>query len=220
MNQHTGRERGGLRVDNGAHVERSGVRDGGSPAVSHALGHGVVIPGVDPPSAIVGGEAFLARIYNAYQQMQSPAAGSNVWNTALLIGWDEPGGTYDHVPPGPVPPPDPSARTFSHAFTLDIPRDPSTWPVLHPYLLPGYIQDAPGLGKVLSTLGKAVFNGIRACAEQHNIKIEGLPADPKAEIPPSRQCSSSVTSSRSNSPYCIGPLRVPAPQSDPDVRQP
>ena len=23
---------------------------------------------------------------------------SNVWNTALLIGWHEPGGTYDHVP--------------------------------------------------------------------------------------------------------------------------
>jgi phospholipase C len=21
----------------------------------------------------------------------------NVWNTTLLIGWDEPGGTYDHV---------------------------------------------------------------------------------------------------------------------------
>jgi phospholipase C len=215
------------------------------PAVSHALGHGVVIPGVDPPSAILGGEAFLARIYNAYQQMQSPAAGSNVWNTALLIGWDEPGGTYDHVPPGPVPPPDPSApegqfgfrfdrsgyrvpaivispwvaegevlnqehrhtsliatlreqwalgdpltardaaaRTFSHAFTLDTPRDPRTWPVADPRPVPPYIQDALALGQSLSTLGKAVFNGIRAYAEQHNIQIEGLPKDPGAEIPP------------------------------------
>jgi phospholipase C len=78
------------------------------PAVSRALGHGVVIPGVDPPSAILRGEKFLARVYNAYKGMQSPA-GSSIWNTALLIGWDEPGGTYDHVPPGPVPPPDPSA---------------------------------------------------------------------------------------------------------------
>ena len=68
------------------------------PAVSRALGHGIVIPGVDPPSSILGGEAFLARIYNAYKAMQSPA-GANVWNTTLLIGWDEPGGTYDHVPP-------------------------------------------------------------------------------------------------------------------------
>jgi phospholipase C len=54
------------------------------PAVSRALGQGVVIPGVDPPSSILGGEAFLARIYNAYKAMQSPE-GSNVWNTALKI---------------------------------------------------------------------------------------------------------------------------------------
>jgi phospholipase C len=214
------------------------------PAVSHALGHGIVIPGVDPPSSILGGEAFLARIYNAYQAMQSPA-GSNIWNTTLLIGWDEPGGTFDHVPPGPVPPPDPSAppgqlgfrfdrsgyrvpaivispwvaegevfneehrhtsliatlreqwglgdpltardaaaRTFSHAFTLDAPRDPSTWPVADPRPVPQYIQDALALGQALSTLGKAAFNGIRAYAQQHDIQIEGLPADPHAEIPP------------------------------------
>ncbi len=61
-------------------------------------------PGVDSPSSILGGEAFLARIYNAYKGMQA-LAGANVWNTALLIGWDEPGGTFHHVPPGPVPPP-------------------------------------------------------------------------------------------------------------------
>jgi hypothetical protein len=62
------------------------------PAVSRVLGHGVVIPGVDPPSSVLGGEAFLARIYNAYKAMDS-LDGSNVWNTALLVGWDEPGGT-------------------------------------------------------------------------------------------------------------------------------
>ena len=53
---------------------------------------------------MLGGEAFLQRIYDAYRSMTSPS-GTNVWNTALLIGWDEPGGTYDHVAPGPVPPP-------------------------------------------------------------------------------------------------------------------
>ena len=67
-------------------------------AVSRALGHGIVVPGVDPPSSILGGEAFLARIYNAYTSMQSPTV-SNVWNTSLLIGWDEPGGTYDQFRP-------------------------------------------------------------------------------------------------------------------------
>ncbi len=88
------------------------------PAAARALGHGIVIPGLDPPSSILGGEAFLARIYNAYKAMQSPA-GSNVWNTTLLIGWDEPGGTFDHVPPGPVPPPDPSAPEGQLGFTFD-----------------------------------------------------------------------------------------------------
>jgi len=47
-----------------------------------------------------------------------------------------------------------------------------------------YIEDALGLGKSLSTLGKAAFEGIPAYAEQHNIQIEGLPTDPNAEIPP------------------------------------
>ena len=50
--------------------------------------------------------------------MQSPT-GSNVWNTTLLIGWDEPGGTYDHVPPPSVPPPDPSAPAGEDGFTFD-----------------------------------------------------------------------------------------------------
>jgi phospholipase C len=88
------------------------------PAVSRALGHGIVVPGVDPPSSILGGEQFLARIYDSYKAMQSPT-GSNVWNRTLLIGWDEPGGTFDHVPPGPVAPPDPSAPAREFGFGFD-----------------------------------------------------------------------------------------------------
>src|SRR6185437_10836225 len=63
---------------------------------------------VDSPSSTLAGEVFLARIFNAYRSAMTEG-GANVWNTALLIGWDEPGGTYDHVPPGPVVPPDPAA---------------------------------------------------------------------------------------------------------------
>ena len=37
----------------------------------------------------------------------------------LFVGWDEPGGTYDHVPPGPVPPPDPSAPAGQLGFRFD-----------------------------------------------------------------------------------------------------
>jgi hypothetical protein len=50
--------------------------------------------------------------------------------------------------------------------------------------VPQYIQDALALGQTLSTLGKAVFNGIRAYAQQNGIHIDGLPADPNAAIPP------------------------------------
>jgi phospholipase C len=73
---------------------------------------------MDPPSSIRGGEAFLGRIYNAIRSAASPN-GSNVYNTLFFIGWDEPGGTYDHVPPGPVPPPDPSAPAGQLDFKFD-----------------------------------------------------------------------------------------------------
>ncbi len=62
---------------------------------------------MDNPSSMLSGEAFLARVYRAYRSATN-TGGANVWNTPLLIGWDEPGGTYDHVPPGPVPPPEDS----------------------------------------------------------------------------------------------------------------
>jgi phospholipase C len=73
---------------------------------------------MDSPSSMLSGEAFLARVYAAYRAATSPD-GANVWNTALLVGWDEPGGTYDHVPPGPVPPPDPAAPAGELGFTFD-----------------------------------------------------------------------------------------------------
>ena len=72
----------------------------------------------DPPSSTLLGEAFLERLFTVYRSATSET-GTNVWNTALLIGWDEPGGTYDHVPPGPVPPPDPSAPPGELGFTFD-----------------------------------------------------------------------------------------------------
>jgi phospholipase C len=45
--------------------------------------------------------------------------GSNAYNTTFFIGWDEPGGTYDHVPPGPVPPPDPATPPDRFGFTFN-----------------------------------------------------------------------------------------------------
>src|SRR5262245_35815415 len=156
------------------------------PAFGRSFSAAVDLP-MDPPSSMLAGEAFLERVFAAYRSATS-ATGPNVWNTPLLIGWDEPGGTYDHVAPGAVPPPDPgspagengfafdrsgyrvpailvspwvesgsvyndeyrhtsliatlrkawalgdpfsrrdaSARTFEHLFSLDTPRDPTSW---------------------------------------------------------------------------------------------
>jgi phospholipase C len=73
---------------------------------------------MDNPSSMLAGEAFLERVFTAYRSATSET-GPNVWNTPLLIGWDEPGGTYDHVPPGAVPPPDPAAPPGEFGFTFD-----------------------------------------------------------------------------------------------------
>ena len=67
---------------------------------------------------MLAGEAFLGRVYTAYRSATSET-GTNVWNTALLIGWDEPGGTYDHVPPGPVRRPTRRAPAGECGFRFD-----------------------------------------------------------------------------------------------------
>jgi phospholipase C len=55
-------------------------------------------------SDVRAGEALLASVYNSIKGGES-AKGSNAMNTALLITFDEHGGTFDHaVPPKAVPP--------------------------------------------------------------------------------------------------------------------
>jgi phospholipase C len=79
-----------------------------------------VAPGMnfDPPSSLLGGEALLAKIYNAIRSATS-SSGSNYLNTLLMVNFDEHGGTYDHVPPPPVPPPDPDAPAGQMGFTFN-----------------------------------------------------------------------------------------------------
>ena len=88
------------------------------PAYGRSFIGGNLDIGFDPPSSMLGGEALLKRIYDAYRSMTT-SSGTNVWNTALLIGWDEPGGTYDHVPPGPVPSPQDGAPPGELGFRFD-----------------------------------------------------------------------------------------------------
>jgi phospholipase C len=72
----------------------------------------------DPPSSLLGGEALLAKIYDAVRESSTPD-GSNYSNTLLLVAFDEHGGTYDHVPPPPAPPPDPAAPDGQMGFRFD-----------------------------------------------------------------------------------------------------
>ena len=62
-------------------------------------GHGIVIPSFDPPSSILGGEAFLSRVYNAYKAMPSPD-----WIQRLEHGpAHRLGRTGRHLRPRPAP---------------------------------------------------------------------------------------------------------------------
>jgi phospholipase C len=72
---------------------------------------------IDPPSSLLGGEALLAKIYNAIRSTTSDR-GSNAWNTLLLITFDEHGGTYDHVPPPVVPAPQPEGPAGQMGFSF------------------------------------------------------------------------------------------------------
>jgi phospholipase C len=93
---------------------------------------------VDVGSAVTAGEGFLARLYRAVKDAPSgdgPTAGaSTVWNTTLFIGWDEPGGTYDHVPPPMVEPPDDHAGQFDFGFDRSGYRVPAI--MVSPWLPP------------------------------------------------------------------------------------
>lgn len=84
------------------------------PAAGRMLIQGRSIP-VDPPSSILGGELLMAKIYNAVKNSSS-ATGSNYLNTTLLIGFDEPGGTYDHVAPPMVVAPESGAPKGQFGF--------------------------------------------------------------------------------------------------------
>jgi phospholipase C len=122
---------------------------------------------LDSPSSMLSGEAFLSRVYAAYRSATSEA-GPNVWNTALLIGWDEPGGTYDHV------------------FSRDTPRDPSTWAVPQPLPVPPWTLDREELGQGLSSLGKGIASAIIDRCRQLEVDLPAELTDPGAELPPSR----------------------------------
>ena len=220
------------------------------PAVGRAMGHGVVMPGVDPPSSILGGEEFLSRIYDRLpgdavrrrappcgtrrcssagtsraarmtmsrrrrcrdrmrrprpaswaSRSTGPATGSRrsscrrgspkatVFNeeyrhTSLIATLREQWKLGDLFTAH-----DAAARTFSNVFTLDTPRDPDTWPV--PKGAAG-ATDATGHGRTRRgaspSSARPCSRGSATYAAEHKLEIDGLPKDPKADIPARRRC--------------------------------
>jgi len=113
---------------------------------------------------------------------------------------------------------DAAARTFTHALTLDTPRDPSTWPVPDPRPVPEYIQDALASARPSPPSAEPSSTGYGHTPSSTTSRSTDCPQIPRLRSLQGRHCTSSITSSRSSSPCCIRPPRDPAPQPDCDVR--
>jgi len=126
-------------------------------------------------SDVRAGEALLAEVYNSVKGGES-SQGSNAMNTALLITFDEHGGTFDHVvPPKAVPPTgEPIAGEMGFAFDRLGVRVPAI--LVSAYTKAGtVVNDEMHHGSVINTLcrlhgltplsqrdeaANALFNGI------------------------------------------------------------
>ena len=52
--------------------------------------------------------------------------------------------------------------------------------------MPPFTRDDADLGAALSVIGGGFLTAMRHYAAQHDLEIEGLPQDPKADLPPDR----------------------------------
>ena len=69
---------------------------------------------------------------------------------------------------------DAAARTFDHLLSRETPRDPGSWPDVHPRPVPEWQLTKVELGQALSPLGKAIGPGMVEHAKQAGLPI---PAD-------------------------------------------
>jgi phospholipase C len=78
----------------------------------------VQVAGWTQPSTVTAGEELMNSVYDAIRTSVS-TGGSNYRNTLLAITYDEHGGCYDHVSPGPAAPPHNPAEVGQMGFTFD-----------------------------------------------------------------------------------------------------
>jgi phospholipase C len=69
---------------------------------------------------------------------------------------------------------DADAATFEHVLSRETPREPASWPDVHPLPVPDWQLTKVQLGEALSTLGKAIGPGLIEHAKQAGLPI---PAD-------------------------------------------
>lgn len=105
-------------------------------------------------SDVRAGEALLASVYDAIKHSKAKE-GSNAMNTALLVTFDEHGGTYDHIAPpkvtSPTVPPQPAEMGFD--FTRLGCRVPAI--MISAYTKAGtVINDEMHHGSVINTLSR------------------------------------------------------------------
>ena len=60
---------------------------------------------------------------------------------------------------------DAAARTFDHLLARETPRDPASWPDVHPRPVPEWQLTKVQLGQALSPLGKAIGPGARGARQ-------------------------------------------------------
>jgi len=126
------------------------------PAFGRALLPGFEVP-IDPPSSILAGEAFLARIYNAVRE--APATtGSNVFNTTLfIVGTSPVAPTTMCLRAGPSPDPLSTRGELGFRFDRSGYRVPAI--IVSPWVAPGSVlTDEYRHTSMIATL-RAVWTG-------------------------------------------------------------
>ncbi len=74
---------------------------------------------------------------------------------------------------------DAAARTFDHLLSRETPRDPETWPDVHPRPVPDWQLTKVELGQALSPLGKAIGPGLSSTPSRAGLPMPADIADAK-----------------------------------------
>ena len=75
---------------------------------------------------------------------------------------------------------------FEHLLSRETPRDPATWPEMHPQPLPDWQLTKIAYGEAISTLGKALGPGLIEHARQSGHPIPAELTDPDHPPTPER----------------------------------